>query len=79
MNRQCEYDEYKEIMKAGFRHECKNPFFQFKNNFGPFYDETSLNEELNPETFVDSDVRSIAVTIHVDSRLRVEALVSIDN
>lgn len=27
MNRQVEYEEYKEIMKAGFLDECKNPYF----------------------------------------------------
>lgn len=55
MNRQVEYDEYKEIMKAGFLQECKNPYFQWKNRMLPYAD-TGLNQNLTPETFVNSDV-----------------------
>jgi hypothetical protein len=36
MNRQVEYEEYKEIMKAGFLNECKNPYFQWKNKMLPW-------------------------------------------
>lgn len=55
MNRQVEYDEFKEIMKAGFLQESKNPFFRFKNRFGNNANP-STNQNLTPETFVLSDV-----------------------
>lgn len=50
-----EYDEFKEIMKAGFLQESKNPFFRFKNRLGtdPYQSESA---QLTPETFVESEV-----------------------
>jgi len=30
VNKQCEFDEFKEIMKTAFIHESENPYFKFK-------------------------------------------------
>lgn len=59
VNRQCEYDEYKAIMIAGFLNEAKNPYFNWKNKFETYEDRffDSAGDELTPEVFVGSDVR----------------------
>lgn len=55
MNRQVDYEEYRDICKAQFLQETKNPYFMWQNNFVDL-DLASPNEELTPETFVTSDV-----------------------
>lgn len=59
MNRQCEYDEFKAIMTAGFLAESKTPYFNWKNRF-PAYDPMDVNplnnDQLTPDIFVTSDV-----------------------
>lgn len=60
MNRQCEYSEYKGIMTTSFLIECKNPYFRWKNKFAN-NENPNLNENLTPETFVQSDVRRLGL------------------
>lgn len=55
VNRQCEYEEYKAIMVAGFLAECKNPYFMWKNKFGADFLEDPGNDNLTPDVFVTSD------------------------
>lgn len=55
VNRQVEYDEFKEIMKTGFLQECKNPYFMWKNRFME-NDFADTNENLTPDSFVGSVV-----------------------
>lgn len=54
MNKQVEFDEYKEIMKAAFLEECKNPYFNWKNNY-PDWEYVDQNEILTPDNFVASE------------------------
>ena len=62
VNRQVEFEEYKEIMKAQFLQEAKNPYFMWKNHFVD-YQTASTNQALTPETFVQSDVYLISVVL----------------
>ena len=59
VNRQVEYEEFKNIMTAGFLFEAKNPYFRWKNKFSSDIDLDTGNENLTPENFVSSDVSSI--------------------
>jgi hypothetical protein len=54
MNRQVEYHEYRDINKAAFLQECKNPYYMWKNKLGP-WDTANLDENLTPESFVASE------------------------
>jgi hypothetical protein len=56
VNKQVEFDEFKEIMKASFREECKNPYFVWKNKIPD--DSESSNNQLTPETFLASEVNA---------------------
>ena len=57
MNRQCEFDEFKDIMKAAFLEESKDPHFRWKLKIsGDQF--ASPNSALTPETFVESEVTS---------------------
>jgi hypothetical protein len=55
VNRQVDYEEYRDICKAQFLQETRNPYFLWQNNFVDL-DLASPTEELTPETFVTSDV-----------------------
>jgi hypothetical protein len=63
VNKQVDYEQYKSIMVAGFLAECKNPYFRWKNRFSSDIDLDTGNENLTPENFVASDVRSVRCKI----------------
>jgi hypothetical protein len=56
VNRQVEYEEFKNIMTAGFLFEAKNPYFRWKNKFSSDIELDTGNDNLTPENFVSSDV-----------------------
>jgi len=63
MNKQCEFDEFREINKTAFLLESKNPYFKYKFGFPNFPEHPS--DDLSPETFVESTVRLFIFCINL--------------
>ncbi len=60
VNRQVDFDEFKEIGKSKFLQECKNPYFLWQSGFVDL-DLASQVEDLTPETFVGSEVSTVSL------------------
>lgn len=59
MNKQVEYDEFREILKAGFFEEVASPLYRWQNMVPS--DPVSPNDFLTPETFASSEVSDPAL------------------
>jgi hypothetical protein len=59
LNKQCEYQEFKEINKQAFLYQSKQPYFKFSHKM--FEDHENIEE--TPEAFVYSDVITFLIAI----------------
>lgn len=61
VNRQCEYHEFKDIMKAAFLEDCESPIFRWKHKYLPILEERET-QEFNAEDFAESEVFILFLT-----------------